>query len=594
MDIFSFWVSQHTLTILIIIIYFQYVITNFKISIFSTLFMHQPIDELNYLSTPRISYCYLIITDSFKSINSELPVLASINTNAKYVFLFTNSTQVGAEMFVTSIWSSHKMKNCISIVIIENEEFEGSFEVNAVIYNPFAYDDGVRGHVSFYNINSSTFQNASIEMVQNIVDADKNYYGYPIKVYMYEWPAWSRAVVNESNPNQILRYTLLDGEILNLFVKFINFTPIFYGSINNSFQESLEVIESETVDVVTNSRIIADYGTENTVFLQPVDVVELRYMVPKRHSTRALNVLIYSLFDFETSLGMIAVFIVLILIWFSLNFYYERFTNQTAGNSIPRALLIVTATQYFNSINISRFKGYQQVLLGFMLIYGILVSSNFQSSVVKQLQTEVSDADINTLLKLRDSGLKIYHVQTVDQFILVPENQTTSSVIFDLFKIHNNLNISVQKAAYIIQNNRTIAVLCTSKVAYEFQSNMFDRKTGLDTIFVIPQAPVVFYNSFVMPKSSPFRMRFNEVLRELIECGFVRYETEVVKRNVQMGYIRRAKLNFQNHVSLFMPISPDQLRSLFYIWGYLMTIAFSIFIIEILTKFMNNNKKINN
>lgn len=483
------------------------------------------------------------------------------------------------------------MKNCISIIISENESTEDSFDVNAVTFNPFAYDNGVRGEIVFYNINSSTFQKYATQMTQYIVEANRNYFGYPVKVYMYKWAAYSAPVFNKSNPNQILRYSLLDGELLNLFARHMNFTPIFIGGKNNSFEGSLRAIENNKADIASNSRIIANYNTEKTVFLRPIDLVELRYMVPKRHSLRALNVFVYSLFDFQTSLTMISVFIFLILIWFTLNFIHEKFTNTPQGNSIPRSLLIVTSTQYFISIKLSRFlKGHQQVLLGFMLIYGIIVSSNYQSSVVGQLSTAVSDDDINTLEKLRDSGLNIYFVPTVEQFIGIPENFTGPSIVYELFQKQEKLQVSVPDAAKVIANNHTIAVLCTSMVAYNTQSVTFDNKTGLDRIFVIPKSPVAFFNSYIVPKRSPYRIRFNDALFNFIEFGFVNYETEQVKFKVKIGYITRAKLSFEKGESLFMPISPNQMRSLFYVWGYLLTIAIFLFIIELLTQFVNQNQ----
>lgn len=54
-----------------------------------------------------------------------------------------------------------------------------------------------------------------------------------------------------------------------------------------------------------------------------------------------------------------------------------------------------------------------------------------------------------------------------------------------------------------------------SKVKY------YDNETGEDTIHLVDESPIMFYATYIVPKSSPFISSYNTVIRWAIEAGLI-------------------------------------------------------------------------
>lgn len=547
----------------------------------------QPVVYSNFNSAPKTTTFYVIITENFSTIDEQLVILASRNTITKYIFLLTNGTLKDGTALLKTAWEKFKMMKII--VIIPENDHMNPYEVDhyMMVQNPFKFNEfGLRGEIHIFAINSTNYRENTDMVLKIINDQDKNLFQYPVKVYMYEWPIYSKAIFNRSNSHQVIRYTLLDGEILNILSTKMNFKSEFVGKVSeNNVMGSVMAVNEMEADIAANSLIISDYKTDNAVFLASIGTTELAYIVPKMQSLKTLNVFIYSLFDVPSEIIMILVFVLLVVVWYVLNFIYEQFTRRPEGNSIPRSLLIIASTQYFISIKFTKFiKGHQQILLGVMLIYGIIVSSIYQSSVIIQLSSRISEKDTNSLNELFESNLKIYFVPTLKDFVNQSLTELNhSSIYYRLFSkqliMHNQLELVIQEIAI----DKTAALLCSEKVAREITYTIYDSKSGDDLIYVVPESPGHFFKSLLVPKQSPYRVTWNLILGRCLEGGILNYELMRTELLIRLKYITRAKLNLQTGDTIFRPISPDQMRSLFMVWVFMLIVSMIVFAIEVLT-----------
>lgn len=103
--------------------------------------------------------------------------------------------------------------------------------------------------------------------------------------------------------NSIIRYELLDGEIVDVLRTRLNFTPIFtqidntswgYQLPSGNFTGGLYCIENELVDLMANTYPMSDHNTTKSLFLKPITRGRLYFIVPTPEIIRELMVSLYN------------------------------------------------------------------------------------------------------------------------------------------------------------------------------------------------------------------------------------------------------------------------------------------------------------
>jgi hypothetical protein len=96
----------------------------------------------------------------------------------------------------------------------------------------------------------------------------------------------------------------------------------------------------------------------------------------------------------------------------------------------------------------------------------------------------------------------------------------------------------------------------------------------------------------MVPKSSPFQDRFNEIIRRIVEAGIQYYQHNLAIIESEMNLIRESKRGFLPEKSIRV-IIVDDLKDTFTHYLELNAIAFGVFLLELLySKFGARMKKI--
>jgi hypothetical protein len=103
---------------------------------------------------------------------------------------------------------------------------------------------------------------------------------------MFEYLLLTQRVYDENQT--IIGYKYLDGEIVSIIIKKMNFTPIYtnaecclgYQLPNGSFNKDLGSLENEEADLVGVQSISMDYNTTKSLYLTPISYGKFFFVVP--------------------------------------------------------------------------------------------------------------------------------------------------------------------------------------------------------------------------------------------------------------------------------------------------------------------------
>lgn len=396
---------------------------------------------------------------------------------------------------------------------------------------------------------------------------------------MYEIPSLSKAQFNSTG--HFVGYNLIDGEVITLMSKTMNFKPNFSGNNTheNNFRGSIRAIENGDVDIAGNVRMISDYNTINMVFLSPIDFIGLYYIVPNCVRMSPLNVFIYSMFDEVSQFINIFLFVSLIVIYYMMNFIYSKFDRLHEPNSLSRSFLIVAATQHNISFGFSKILTiHQRLLIICMLFYAVNVSNIYQSGIVRQLSTRSTDSNINTLQELSQSDLNLTYIPSIEDFIKLPSNMSSNIYVKLLYNRQKKSRLSIYDEVQQITINRSSGILVYSLVAKQLRADNYDKKTRQSRIHIVPESPAGYFASFSVPKSSPYLRRFNQILQRCQESGL--FGREIEKREAVID-VKDSKYALEAAETKLSPIKLEQLSSLFLVWIVCLVVSSIVLFIEI-------------
>lgn len=174
---------------------------------------------------------------------------------------------------------------------------------------------------------------------------------------------------------------------------------------NGSFTGSIGQVEKGSADMSSNTRFLMYVGTKNCAYLDPVDVITLRYMVPKQNSTVIkLQYAILQMFNFQVRCLFIIVLIMMIICWFIIDLCHQ----ESKLTLMDKIFFMISVLSYV-TIPEKKFKSnHDRMILIFILMFAIIVCNIFQGAVMSYLSNPSKSTDINSLEELINSDLKLY------------------------------------------------------------------------------------------------------------------------------------------------------------------------------------------
>lgn len=309
-----------------------------------------------------------------------------------------------------------------------------------------------------------------------------------------------------------------------------------YFKQNNKIPGYLSVVENNEVDISSTSTLISMMDTENIGFLNVFDFLEISYMVPKKIVNFNYLVTQFEIFDFITIAISLLSFMALTILWYSI----ERIRSKTGRKHQTMSDIFLIVIQSQNKVGINNFSLLNnRGILITIVIFSFIISSTYESIISSRLVNEPKVREIDTLEELDRSGLNI--LTTIpDVFKPNTEDIDQNSLLYRLYKKQKYVPYSED----VMRNETNTCLLTRSKIAVYVIAVNFDKVTGKDLFYIVKEKPLHLHRSFIIPKTSPYRERMNEILMRSIESGFVRFATNEGSFEVFRKYVIRTKAGF--------------------------------------------------
>lgn len=345
-----------------------------------------------------------------------------------------------------------------------------------------------------------------------------------------------------------------------------------YFISNSTIPGYLAVVENNEVDMSSTSTIVSMMKTKNIAFLNVIDYLEMSYMVPKKIVKFNYLITQFEIFDEITiTMGLIS-FLILISFWYLI----EKIRSKCGRKhqTLSEILLIVIQSQ--NKIGIKDFSllNNRGILLT-IVIFSFIMCSAYESIISSRLVNEPKAKQIDTLEELDKSGIKI--------LTTFPDVFKPTSEDINKDSLPNRLHTKQKYIPFsdvVMLNETKSSILTKTTIAIYCNAINFDKTTGRDMFHIVKEKPLHLHRSFIVPKTSPYRERMNEILMQSIESGFVCFATNEGKFETFKKYIIRTKAGFGEKPRNVV-IKIEHIKPLLKMFGSCLGFAGIIFILEI-------------
>lgn len=410
------------------------------------------------LVSPSTTKGYVVITESLSILKRSVLWFENINTNGRWMICLIDLKIQDVKDFLKEAWTNNKMLN-ILIILINSKQLK----FNVISYNPFMLNaDETRGQYWNEELNADT-KAIVLNYTDDIFGTKvKNLHHYPLKVIMFE--SLMTAIPIFDDNRKITHYKYIEGVLVQMIQSYLNCSIEYlkprdngrmgFRAPNGTVSGVLVEVEEGSVDFTGNVRLMMPIGTTNSTFLYPIDMVYLKYIIPKMDETvLRLDFTILQFFDSKARISFLLVFILLMIFWMIAGFIQKLviLPNETIVPlmGFSDKLFYLISMQSGVSIPTWKFRrNHDRIIMSFLLMFSLIVCNAFQGAVTSKLSTRGKSKDINTLDDLINSDLKLVAL------VVIP----------DLFKPNadeSNVN-KIQKRLYkrqIIDPTRLMEVL---------------------------------------------------------------------------------------------------------------------------------------
>lgn len=534
---------------------------------------------------------------SVQQIRSILKLISSYNPRAKLMIQISPDAEGSSKTTLQEAYHDFKMLD-VTIWTIQNQLDNGkliAIEIFLHFYNPFSGSENVRRpeFVSFeFTLKNVDEINAKID---KFIDArTRNLQRFPIRIDIFDFPMTSKAEYDRNG--RLSHFSYVDGQVIECISKILNFTPIYiispdnnkygYQLLNGTFTGSLGAIEYDKADLVANPRLIANYNTTKALFLQPITMVRLFFIIHKRPTFKVLMISMFNQYDNASKIMSIVLIVLFPLIYLLINRFELRvFNDRMNSDSIDKTILYFIALQNNISMRHSPHTSSRIVTMT-ILFYALITSALFQSTIIKNLNTNQRFGSIRTISELIDEGC--YKIGMPPYISLIFKEKGLDKVSRAMTRSNQSyisVAIPAENGIGRLKTDTKLAYLWTDLYIGNFLNQFYDPETGENLMDAVPDVAFEFYISYMVPKNSPFIERFNEIFMRYVQTGLGAYEVGKAYADNDKIWIQRIK-NGQIPRKDSKEIKLNDLSSAFEIYMYLCVSSMVVFMLELVINIM--------
>lgn len=562
--------------------------------------------------TSTSSVAYYPLTNGFMIKMTSLETEQMIQKISKYnplskVMLILSSNETESMDILYRAFHHHRM---INIVIFSLPEISFSSPVdldpallddglaNLYLFNPYAASK----ESMFLSISLSIFNvEESLQQMRDFYkQRTENLQGFNLPVSIFDYPMLSQAVRREDG--SVERYSYVNGDILETIAKHMNFKPKYLNDSeeikhgfqleNGTFIGDLADVEYGRAELVANTRFISDaYNTSASVFLKPIDMIKLQFIIPTRPSKKSLIISVYSELD---ELSMI-LSLSLMLAFPLLHLIISNFEQRIRETNVETTSLARSSAYSFalvHGISVKQPKLLStRLCVTVILFYSLIMTALYQSSILKNLNTKQEIGKIKLIEQLVDEKYLIKMPGYISALFKSRGLDKVSWMMREMGQDNSMITSMSNDLAKIMKPKTKVAFLWPKFYQGSYLDQFYDVSTGENLFESVPDCPFEFYISLMAPKHSPIIERVNIILNRYIEGGFAIRNlrlAEMDNEKIMIGRIKRGQVP-----KIRKAITIDDMTNVFELFSIMTFTALLVLIFENVVFFFLKHKILN-
>lgn len=448
------------------------------------------------------------IKGSLTEMRFLIKLIAAYNPLTKLLIILMDESVEIAKQILREAFHDHKILN--TGIMRVNDVYENrryvTTTVSFMMYNPFSGDRVNRKpeFVDFAFTSTNSLQ--QFDAMKSFMEKrTRNLHGFPFRVNIFELHMVSAA--HRDQNGKITNFSYVDGDTLSTIADLMNFTPIYerthddkdkYGFQfpNGTFSGGLADVEYGYVEIAANPKIIStSYNTSKSVFLQPITMVRLSFIIRRRETYKMLLVAIFNQYDTPSRVIVVCLYCLFPLLCVTIRrLELKIFNPQQRVTSISNTILYTLAIMSNISMKQPKHSGLR-ILVASILFYALVVSSLFQSTIIKNLNTKLVGGKITTIDQLMDEG---YLIKMPAHIALIFKKQGFDKVTSMMKKSKQTyLDVAVPSADIenLLQPGKKIAYLCTN-----LYYSSFHFRLPMISYFILLDTSTTFWIDFMTRK----------------------------------------------------------------------------------------------
>lgn len=553
-----------------------------------------PIDTSSVSSYPT-THGYFVRLETTEAFNEFYEKVSNFNPRTKLLFDVSNN---GVEMTNEVIrvgFDKFHMLNVATLTIVPRTG-NGTGIISLCLYNPFERNSQMR--FKCFNFTTSNLADNLKAMEKFQLMRIKNLQGFPLKVRIFEYEMKCAAVYDKNG--KVSHYTYPDGELLNSMAEVMNFTPVYltyqggpkygYQLPDGKFVGALASSENGEADLLANAKLIANYNTSKSVFLRPITMTKLKFIIQMRITNKKMILTVVSELDKSSKMIAISLFFIFPAVYILINQIELGVMAKDKKIDIIKNILSIHGLLNGLSMQAPIWAASRMVLTTVFFFY-LMFTSLFHGSITKNLNAKFDVGRITSIDQLLEQNFAI-RMQPV--LVYAFQGQGDDKVTKELNRISRNLtkiSFPVERAIELLKEDSQMAYLWTADGTGNYLDRYYNNVTGENDLEVVPESAFEFYIALMAPKASPFIDRFNDIMNIYVQTGLYQYHFEKASHDNSKVWINRVKRGF-------IPKPRNQaltivdMRRAFKLYSGLIALCSIIFIVEYVIGFLQARRRL--
>jgi hypothetical protein len=308
-------------------------------------------------------------------------------------------------------------------------------------------------------------------------------------------------------------------------------------------------------------------------------MVRLSFVIRKRKTHKLLIISVFSQYDPTSRIISISLLVLFPIIYSFISKIEQQIINPRKSYDAIKSLLysfaLMTSISMKHSRNLST-----RIVVSMILFYALIVSTLFQSTVVKNLNTNQEFGKINNIHQLISEG---YTLKMPAYFAILFKNRRgLDKVTWMMNKTNQNYeDVAVFSNDFekILPAGKKIAFLSGDLYVSNYLNQYYDDETGSNLFESVPETAFEFYIALMIQKNSNFIESFNKIISNYVESGIGGHHIGQAYRDNDKVWIERLK-NGKVPKIPGREIKFTDLSLAFEILLYLHSISFAVFVVE--------------